>query len=115
MSNARCCFFDRKLVQRLDNMKKNALGNGTNRCVLCGDAFGFLGPTALYCKDCKKAACQKCGVEMGSVSTLRAATGSTNWLCKICAETREMWKKSGAWFIKVCKCTQPPLSLLIKA
>lgn len=20
------------------------------------------------------------------------------WLCKICAETREMWKKSGAWF-----------------
>ena len=23
------------------------------------------------------------------------------WLCKICAETREMWKKSGAWFFKV--------------
>ncbi len=23
------------------------------------------------------------------------------WLCKICAEEREMWKKSGAWFFKV--------------
>ena len=26
---------------------------------------------------------------------------STIWLCKICAEQREMWKKSGAWFFKV--------------
>ena len=26
---------------------------------------------------------------------------STVWLCKICAEQREMWKKSGAWFFKV--------------
>ena len=25
----------------------------------------------------------------------------TVWLCKICAEQREMWKKSGAWFFKV--------------
>lgn len=22
------------------------------------------------------------------------------WLCKICSETREMWKKTGAWFFK---------------
>jgi len=22
------------------------------------------------------------------------------FLCRICAETREMWKKSGAWFFK---------------
>lgn len=22
------------------------------------------------------------------------------WLCMICAETREVWKKSGAWFFK---------------
>ena len=27
----------------------------------------------------------------------------TIWLCKICAEQREMWKKSGAWFFKVSK------------
>ena len=24
----------------------------------------------------------------------------TVWLCKICAESRELWKKSGAWFFK---------------
>ena len=24
------------------------------------------------------------------------------WLCKICGEQREAWKKSGAWFFKVC-------------
>ena len=24
------------------------------------------------------------------------------WLCKICGEQRETWKKSGAWFFKVC-------------
>ncbi len=23
------------------------------------------------------------------------------WLCKICAEEKDMWKKSGAWFFKV--------------
>lgn len=23
-----------------------------------------------------------------------------HWLCMICAETREIWKKSGAWFFK---------------
>ena len=25
----------------------------------------------------------------------------TVWLCKICGEEREMWRKSGAWFFKV--------------
>ena len=25
------------------------------------------------------------------------------WLCKICGEQRETWKKSGAWFFKVVK------------
>ena len=47
-----------------------------------------------------------------SVTSLLSATlggGSSNgnegketvWLCKICGEQREMWKKSGAWFFKV--------------
>ena len=30
-----------------------------------------------------------------------AGKGETVWLCKICAEEKEMWKKSGAWFFKV--------------
>ncbi|CAB3387712.1 Hypothetical predicted protein [Cloeon dipterum] len=92
-----------RLVHHVDSMKKNALGDGTSKCVLCGDTFGFLGPTASLCKDCKKAACQKCGVEeSASTSGIRFhASSSSNWLCKICAETREMWKKSGAWFFKI--------------
>jgi hypothetical protein len=34
--------------------------------------------------------------------------GATVWLCKICAEQREMWKKSGAWFFKVRILTKVP-------
>ncbi|KAG8238031.1 hypothetical protein J437_LFUL014999 [Ladona fulva] len=92
------------MVERLENMKRNAMGNGTSQCILCGDTFGMLGaPSLLLCHDCKKAVCQKCGIE-----TLPASSSNPNssnqrelqWLCKICSETREMWKKSGAWFFK---------------
>lgn len=40
----------------------------------------------------------------GSGSSHGGGHGSdegTIWLCKICGEQREMWKKSGAWFFKV--------------
>lgn len=37
-------------------------------------------------------------------------TGATIFYCKICSETREMWKKSGAWFLK----TLPTFPLLEK-
>ena len=30
-----------------------------------------------------------------------AGKGETVWLCKICFEEKETWKKSGAWFFKV--------------
>jgi len=33
------------------------------------------------------------------------------WLCKICHEQREIWKKSGAWFFKV---SEAAFSLVIK-
>lgn len=39
----------------------------------------------------------------GSASSDHHDASSTIWLCKICAEQREMWKKSGAWFFKVSK------------
>ena len=35
-------------------MKKNAIGNGTTQCILCGDEFGLLGASPTYCDDCKK-------------------------------------------------------------
>ncbi|XP_063152563.1 rab effector Noc2 isoform X2 [Candoia aspera] len=43
-----------RLVERLENMRKNVLGNGLSQCLLCGEALGFLGSTAVFCQDCKK-------------------------------------------------------------
>ncbi|CAG0896762.1 unnamed protein product, partial [Cyprideis torosa] len=38
-----------------------------------------------------QAVCQKCGVDT-------PAKAGVVWLCKLCSEKREIWKKSGAWF-----------------
>ncbi|NXG25842.1 DOC2B protein, partial [Grallaria varia] len=83
-----------RLVERLENMRKNAMGNGLSQCLLCGELLGLLGSTAVFCQDCKKKVCTKCGIE---------AVGAQKrplWLCKICSEQREVWKRSGAWFYK---------------
>ncbi|XP_043276688.1 rabphilin-3A isoform X1 [Venturia canescens] len=137
-----------KLVERLENMKRNVSTvtttrssgrscgsrcSGSNGCVcscaLCGEKFAVLGAGPSLCRDCRKYICQKCGIETtpsylltpGSSATststgattpqhqhnvsqhLRIKSPSSNnkwFLCRICAETREMWKKSGAWFFK---------------
>ena len=44
----------RYLVERLDNMKRNVLGNGTSQCLLCGEEFGLLGASASECEECSK-------------------------------------------------------------
>ncbi|XP_057271946.1 rab effector Noc2 isoform X2 [Pezoporus wallicus] len=43
-----------RLVERLENMRKNAMGNGLSQCLLCGELLGLLGSTAVFCQDCKK-------------------------------------------------------------
>ncbi|XP_071502025.1 rabphilin-3A-like [Diadema antillarum] len=83
-----------RLVDKLDNMKKNSLGNGTTQCILCGDEFGLLGASPMTCYDCYKAVCSKCGVD--TTNSFKQPI----LLCKICSETRELWKRSGAWFFK---------------
>ncbi|XP_013406961.1 double C2-like domain-containing protein beta isoform X2 [Lingula anatina] len=83
-----------RLVERLENMKKNAIGSGDSQCVLCGDTFGMLGASPTYCEDCGKAVCTKCGVDTFN------SHHQPLWLCKICSEKRELWKRSGAWFFK---------------
>ena len=50
-------FHFRRLVEKLDNMKKNAMGNGSTQCVLCGDEFGLLGASPTFCDDCRKVSC----------------------------------------------------------
>ncbi|CAH1129724.1 unnamed protein product [Ceutorhynchus assimilis] len=88
-----------KLVERLENMRRNALGRGPNQCLLCGDTFGILGPQKVRCVDCGRWACQRCAIDKLSSGKSPCST-KDHYLCMICAETREIWKKSGAWFFK---------------
>ncbi|CAF1483114.1 unnamed protein product [Adineta ricciae] len=82
-----------KLIDRLENMKKHATGNGSTQCVLCADGFGMLGASSVLCVDCHKAVCNKCSIE--TIFNQQLIN-----LCKICSENREVWKKSGAWFFR---------------
>lgn len=82
-----------RLINRLDDMKKTVCGDGVSRCLLCGEQLGSPGVSSVVCEDCKKNMCTKCGTQCGSRP--RAV-----WLCKICREQREVWKRSGAWFFK---------------
>ncbi|KAF4110520.1 hypothetical protein G5714_007551 [Onychostoma macrolepis] len=82
-----------RLVNRLDNMKKAVCGDGVSRCLLCGEQLGAGGDRSVVCEDCKKSMCTKCGVQAN-------ARPRSVWLCKICGEQREVWKRSGAWFFK---------------
>ncbi|NWS27890.1 DOC2B protein, partial [Polioptila caerulea] len=83
-----------RLVERLENMRKNAMGNGLSQCLLCGETLRLLGSSSVFCQDCKKKVCTKCGIETVG------AQKRPLWLCKICSEQREVWKRSGAWFYK---------------
>ncbi|KAF7688816.1 double C2-like domain-containing protein beta isoform X2 [Silurus meridionalis] len=83
-----------RLMDRLENMRRSAVGNGLSQCLLCGEALGLLGTPSVLCFDCCKKVCTKCGIET-ACSQKRA-----QWLCKICSEQREVWKRSGAWFFK---------------
>ncbi|XP_072565268.1 rabphilin-3A-like isoform X3 [Paramormyrops kingsleyae] len=82
-----------RLVNQLDTIKKTVCGDGVSRCLLCGELLGAPGVSSVVCEDCKKNMCTKCGIQTGRRP--RAV-----WLCKICGEQREVWKRSGAWFFK---------------
>uniref|UniRef100_A0A8B9NQJ5 Rabphilin 3A n=1 Tax=Apteryx owenii TaxID=8824 RepID=A0A8B9NQJ5_APTOW len=84
----------RRLVTRLEDMRRSVAGDGVSRCILCGEQLGLRGSASVVCEDCKKNVCTKCGVE-----TTNSRPHSI-WLCKICSEQREVWKRSGAWFFK---------------
>ncbi|XP_056601446.1 double C2-like domain-containing protein beta [Triplophysa dalaica] len=83
-----------RLVERLENMRHSAVGNGLSQCLLCGEMLGLLGSSSVLCLDCCMKVCTKCGIE-----TIGGQKRS-QWLCKICSEHREVWKRSGAWFYK---------------
>ncbi|KAK9391775.1 rabphilin-3A [Crotalus adamanteus] len=84
----------RRLMNRLDDMRRNIAGDGVNRCILCGEQLGHPGSACVVCEDCKKNVCTKCGTQTTNNQP------HSIWLCKICIEQREVWKRSGAWFFK---------------
>uniref|UniRef100_A0A8C3EX39 Rabphilin-3A n=1 Tax=Corvus moneduloides TaxID=1196302 RepID=A0A8C3EX39_CORMO len=83
-----------RLMSRLEDMRRSVLGDGVNRCILCGEQLGTRGSACVVCEDCKKNVCTKCGVQTTNNRP------QAIWLCKICSEQREVWKRSGAWFFK---------------
>lgn len=44
----------RRLVERLENMRRSAVGNGLSQCLLCGEVLGLLGAPSVLCQDCCK-------------------------------------------------------------
>uniref|UniRef100_A0A8C2UW60 Rabphilin 3A like (without C2 domains) n=1 Tax=Chinchilla lanigera TaxID=34839 RepID=A0A8C2UW60_CHILA len=43
-----------RLVERLETMRRNVMGNGLSQCLLCGEVLGFLGSSSVFCRDCRK-------------------------------------------------------------
>ncbi|KAJ6656711.1 hypothetical protein lerEdw1_003598 [Lerista edwardsae] len=72
-----------RLVNRLEDMRRNVSGDGVNRCILCGEQLGRLGSKCVVCEDCKKNVCTACGVQTTN------SRPHAIWLCKICSEQRE--------------------------
>ncbi|KGL89447.1 Rabphilin-3A, partial [Charadrius vociferus] len=73
-----------RLMTRLEDMRRSVLGDGVNRCILCGEQLGPRGSACVVCEDCKKNVCTKCGVETTN------SRPHAIWLCKICSEQREV-------------------------
>jgi hypothetical protein len=42
------------MIERLNNIKRNAKGDGRSSCVLCNEEFGLFGAQCHLCKDCLK-------------------------------------------------------------
>ena len=83
LSNLRIC---RKLIDRVDNLKIRATGNGVTQCLLCGADFGLLATYAAMCVHCRKYVCQK---NCGTVTT-DPVKRETQFSCKICTEQKEV-------------------------
>ncbi|GAB0095638.1 rabphilin-3A [Sergentomyia squamirostris] len=82
------------MVERVERLKQRAVDYGPRNCRLCGQSFGLLFLSKQICEDCHHQVCSKCSIELN----VKTHQGEREiWLCKVCSETREMWKKSGAW------------------
>lgn len=100
-----------RLVERLEKIRLHAsIDRGPNNCRLCGDAFGLWRYHRVICEDCQKTVCPKCCLDVNlrrryaslpvNGEQSQSKINRELWLCRVCSETREMLKKTGAWFYK---------------
>uniref|UniRef100_A0A8V5GI67 Uncharacterized protein n=1 Tax=Melopsittacus undulatus TaxID=13146 RepID=A0A8V5GI67_MELUD len=73
-----------RLMTRLEDMRRSVLGDGVNRCILCGEQLGPRGSACVVCEDCKKV-CMQHPPETHVPSHCFPL---------------QVWKRSGAWFFK---------------
>lgn len=76
------------MVERLENLKARATGNGVTQCLLCSAEFGLFTSKsyAAMCNDCRKYVCQRsCGVDTFDQKKMEPI-----FLCKVCSEYREV-------------------------
>ncbi|XP_041972144.1 rabphilin-3A [Aricia agestis] len=94
-----------RLVARLEGMRRTASGPAPKTCLLCGDTSKLLSPLRT-CSLCRNSACPKCVIEMPAQRS--SLYPRDQYMCNLCAESREVWKKSGAWFFRTLpKYTMP--------
>ncbi|CAH0713691.1 unnamed protein product, partial [Brenthis ino] len=86
-----------RLVARLEGMRRSAQGPAPRCCILCGETSKLLAPLRT-CSICRNSACPKCVID--TLHQRSSIYSREQYMCNLCAETREMWKKSGAWFFK---------------
>ncbi|XP_046964096.1 rabphilin-3A isoform X1 [Vanessa cardui] len=86
-----------RLVARLEGMRRSAQGPAPRTCLLCGETSRLLAPLRT-CAICRNSACPKCVIDTPPHRS--SIYSREQYTCILCAETREMWKKSGAWFFK---------------
>uniref|UniRef100_A0A0N5AA49 FYVE-type domain-containing protein n=1 Tax=Syphacia muris TaxID=451379 RepID=A0A0N5AA49_9BILA len=85
------------LKARLEKIEASAQGNGTTNCYICSTKFAYFPIFKSY-----PAVCQKCGKKICSRDCGQTVPGEGNeprrYICKVCNEREEFWKKSNAWF-----------------
>ncbi|KAL5477209.1 hypothetical protein EMCRGX_G023967 [Ephydatia muelleri] len=97
------------LSLQYEQLCSNARGNGDTSCIICG--YDFVVPKSRVtiqlhiCQACTRAVCSRCKADY------KKSSGEIMVLCRLCYDSRELWKKSGAWLMNG---SLPPVVMVSK-
>uniref|UniRef100_A0A8C9H4P6 RabBD domain-containing protein n=1 Tax=Piliocolobus tephrosceles TaxID=591936 RepID=A0A8C9H4P6_9PRIM len=81
-----------RLVERLETMRRNVMGNGLSQCLLCGEVLGFLGSASVFCKDCRKVRpCSGPAVPASQPGPAPVLCGFASWLPGVCVSATHLF------------------------